>query len=213
MEAFATEHQASLYLMPESDRLERIVGEQAYYLEAGVTIPFEPNNFIQVNQQVNQSMVEQALDWLALDKQDRVLDLFCGLGNFSLPMAKRVKRVVGVEGVDAMVEKARTNAELNHLGNAHFFSKRIWNKRCLVSPGRVKSLIKYCLIRPERGASGIVEQLSELGATRVVYVSCNPATLARDSQSLLNQGFHLKKLGMLDMFPHTSHLESMALFL
>lgn len=211
LEAFATEHQACLYLMPESDRLERIVGEQAYYLEAGVTIPFEPNNFIQVNQQVNQSMVEQALDWLALDKQDRVLDLFCGLGNFSLPMAKRVKRVVGVEGVDAMVEKARTNAELNHLGNAHFFQANL-EQEMSGQPWASEKFDKILLDPARAGASGIVEQLSELGATRVVYVSCNPATLARDSQSLLNQGFHLKKLGMLDMFPHTSHLESMALF-
>jgi len=107
-------------------------------------------------------MVEQAIEWLDPQSDERVLDLFCGLGNFSLPIAKRAKHVVGVEGVAEMVEKASNNAVL--------------------------------------------------GAKRVVYVSCNPATLARDSQSLLEQGYQLTKLGMLDMFPHTSHLESMALF-
>lgn len=211
LESFASKHHASLYLMPDSESLERIEGEQAYYLETGVTIPFEPNNFIQVNQEVNRTMVEQALDWLSLDKQDRVLDLFCGLGNFSLPMAKRVQYVVGVEGVDAMVEKARINAQLNHLDNVQFFQANLEQELS----GQLWASEKFdkILLDPARaGASGIVEQLSGLGATRVVYVSCNPATLARDSQSLLEQGFHLEKLAMLDMFPHTSHLESMALF-
>ncbi|NVJ58094.1 MAG: methyltransferase domain-containing protein, partial [Vibrionaceae bacterium] len=135
----------------------------------------------------------------------------CGLGNFSLPIAQQVASVVGVEGVDVMVEKAAANAARNGLSNAQFyqanleqdFSGQIWAgekfDKVLLDPARA-------------GASGIVDQLSELGAERVVYVSCNPATLARDSQSLLSQGFKLEKLGMLDMFPHTSHLESMALF-
>lgn len=208
---FANRHQASLYLMPQNDQLNLICGDSGYYLEAGVEIAFEPNNFIQVNQQVNDSMVKQAVDWLALSSQDRVLDLFCGLGNFSLPIAQQVASVVGVEGVDAMVEKAAANAARNGLSNAQFyqanleqdFSGQIWAgekfDKVLLDPARA-------------GASGIVDQLSALGAERVVYVSCNPATLARDSQSLLSQGFKLEKLGMLDMFPHTSHLESMALF-
>lgn len=208
---FANRHQASLYLMPQNDQLNLICGDSGYYLEAGVEIAFEPNNFIQVNQQVNDSMVKQAVDWLALSSQDRVLDLFCGLGNFSLPIAQQVASVVGVEGVDAMVEKAAANAARNGLSNAQFyqanleqdFSGQIWAgekfDKVLLDPARA-------------GASGIVNQLSALGAERVVYVSCNPATLARDSQSLLSQGFKLEKLGMLDMFPHTSHLESMALF-
>lgn len=211
LEALAKEHGATLYLMPESDQLNRVVGESAHYTEACVTIPFEPNNFIQVNQKVNQSMVAQALDWLELDEQDCVLDLFCGLGNFSLPMAKKVKQVIGVEGVDVMVDKAKDNAKVNGISNANFhqanleqdFSGQLWAQekfdKILLDPARA-------------GASGIIEHISQLGASRVVYVSCNPATLARDSQSLLNQGYKLQKLGMLDMFPHTSHLESMALF-
>ncbi|NIY83603.1 23S rRNA (uracil(1939)-C(5))-methyltransferase RlmD [Vibrio hepatarius] len=208
---FSNRHKVSLYLMPQNDQLNLICGDSGYYLEAGVEIAFEPNNFIQVNQQVNNSMVKQAIDWLVLSSQDRVLDLFCGLGNFSLPIAQQVASVVGVEGVDVMVEKAAANAARNGLSNAQFyqanleqdFSGQIWAgekfDKVLLDPARA-------------GASGIVDQLSELGAERVVYVSCNPATLARDSQSLLSQGFKLEKLGMLDMFPHTSHLESMALF-
>ncbi len=211
LEAFAKEQQVSLYLMPQSDVLNRVVGDQAHYLETGVTIPFEPNNFIQVNQDVNQKMVEQALNWLDLTVEDRVLDLFCGLGNFSLPMAKKVRSVIGVEGVDAMVEKATHNAEINQLENARFFQANL-EQDMSGQPWATEKFDKILLDPARAGASGIVDQLSDLGASRVVYVSCNPATLARDSQSLLNQGFQLRKLGMLDMFPHTSHLESMALF-
>ncbi|MEF1174042.1 23S rRNA (uracil(1939)-C(5))-methyltransferase RlmD, partial [Vibrio sinaloensis] len=211
LEAFAKEQQVSLYLMPQSDVLNRVVGDQAHYLETGVTIPFEPNNFIQVNQDVNRKMVEQALNWLDLTAEDRVLDLFCGLGNFSLPMAKKVRSVIGVEGVDAMVEKATHNAEINQLENARFFQANL-EQDMSGQPWATEKFDKILLDPARAGASGIVDQLSDLGASRVVYVSCNPATLARDSQSLLNQGFQLRKLGMLDMFPHTSHLESMALF-
>ncbi|NOH81772.1 23S rRNA (uracil(1939)-C(5))-methyltransferase RlmD [Vibrio sp. RE86] len=211
LELFAKQNNATLYLMPETDQLNRVVGESAHYLEAGVTIPFEPNNFIQVNQEVNHSMVEQALEWLELNEDDRVLDLFCGLGNFSLPIAKRVKSVIGVEGVDAMVEKASQNAKVNGISNAAFYQANLEQD---VS-GLIWAAEKFdkILLDPARaGASGVIDHVSQLGASRAVYVSCNPATLARDSQSLLNQGFKLQKLGMLDMFPHTSHLESMALF-
>lgn len=211
LEDFAQQQGATLYLMPESDQLNRVVGESAHYREAGVTIPFEPNNFIQVNQKVNQAMVQQAITWLELTAQDRVLDLFCGLGNFSLPIAKQVMSVVGVEGVDVMVEKAASNAQFNQIDNASFYQANLEQD---VS-GQLWAAEKFdkILLDPARaGASGIIEQISALGASRVVYVSCNPATLARDSQSLLSQGYKLQKLGMLDMFPHTSHLESMALF-
>lgn len=211
LEAFALQHQATLYLMPEGDKLDRIVGESAYYLEAGVKIPFEPNNFIQVNQKVNKEMVRQAIDWLDLTSQDRVLDLFCGLGNFSLPIAKQVTSVIGVEGVDIMVEKASYNAEVNQIDNASFYQANL-EQDVSEQPWATKKFDKILLDPARAGASGIIEQISALGAGRVVYVSCNPATLARDSQSLLSQGYKLQKLGMLDMFPHTSHLESMALF-
>ncbi|PMJ90062.1 23S rRNA (uracil(1939)-C(5))-methyltransferase RlmD [Vibrio sp. 10N.261.55.A7] len=207
----AEQHLATLYLMPSNDKLERIRGEVAEYQEAGVTLSFMPNHFIQVNQDVNQKMITQALDWLGISGQDRVLDLFCGLGNFSLPMAKRANSVVGVEGVDEMVVQASQNAQSNDLDNARFYQANL--EEDLVTQPWAKEKFDKVLLDPARaGASGIVDQISQFGAKSVVYVSCNPATLARDSQSLLEQGYQLKKLGMLDMFPHSSHLESMALF-
>ena len=207
----AKRHNASLYLMPETDQLDLIEGEVPFYQEAGVTVPFTPNNFIQVNQAVNQKMVAQAVEWLDPQSDERVLDLFCGLGNFSLPIAKRAKHVVGVEGVAEMVEKAANNASLNQINNARFYHANLEQD----FEGQVWAAEQFdkVLLDPARaGASGIIDQVSVLGARRIVYVSCNPATLARDSQSLLEQGYQLIKLGMLDMFPHTSHLESMALF-
>ncbi|OIQ24327.1 23S rRNA (uracil(1939)-C(5))-methyltransferase RlmD [uncultured Vibrio sp.] len=209
--ALAEQHQATLYLMPSNDELTRITGHVADYREAGVTLSFMPNHFIQVNQDVNQKMITQALDWLDVTEQDRVLDLFCGLGNFSLPMATRAKSVVGVEGVDEMVEQASQNALDNSLTNARFYQANL--EEPLASQPWAQEKFDKVLLDPARaGASGIVDQISQFGAKSVVYVSCNPATLARDSQSLLEQGFKLQKIGMLDMFPHTSHLESMALF-
>ncbi|MCF9489936.1 23S rRNA (uracil(1939)-C(5))-methyltransferase RlmD, partial [Vibrio parahaemolyticus] len=211
LEAFVALHDLTLYLMPSSDKLELIRGEGAVYGEAGVTIPFLPSNFIQVNQQVNQAMVAQALEWLEVSPDERVLDLFCGLGNFSLPLAKIAKQVVGVEGIDDMVERAKANAALNNLNNVSFYQANL--EQDMTGEAWAAEKFDKVLLDPARaGAAGIVDQLAELGAKRVVYVSCNPATLARDSQSLLSQGYQLVKLGMLDMFPHTSHLESMALF-
>ena len=207
----AERHSATLYLMPQTDQLDLVTGETPFYEEAGVKVPFTPNNFIQVNQAVNQKMVAQAIQWLDPQDSDRVLDLFCGLGNFSLPIAKLAKHVVGVEGVAEMVEKATNNASLNQINNAQFYHANLE----LDFEGQIWSADKFdkVLLDPARaGASGIIDQVSALGAQRVVYVSCNPATLARDSQSLIEQGYKLTKLGMLDMFPHTSHLESMALF-
>ncbi|MFH4802870.1 23S rRNA (uracil(1939)-C(5))-methyltransferase RlmD [Vibrio diabolicus] len=207
----AKRRNASLYLMPATDQLNLVEGGMPFYQEVGVKIPFAPNNFIQVNQAVNQKMVKQAVDWLDPQKSDRVLDLFCGVGNFSLPIAKLAKHVVGVEGVAEMVEKATNNASLNQINNAQFYHANLEQD----FEGQVWTAERFdkVLLDPARaGASGIIDQVSELGAQRVVYVSCNPATLARDSQSLMEQGYKLTKLGMLDMFPHTSHLESMALF-
>lgn len=207
----AKRHGASLYLMPSTEQLDLIEGDMPFYQEVGVKIPFAPNNFIQVNQGVNQQMVKQAVEWLDPQKSDRVLDLFCGVGNFSLPIAKLAKHVVGVEGVAEMVEKSTNNASLNQINNAQFYHANLEQD----FEGQVWAAEQFdkVLLDPARaGASGIIDQVSELGAQRVVYVSCNPATLARDSQSLMEQGYKLTKLGMLDMFPHTSHLESMALF-
>ncbi|WP_318456564.1 23S rRNA (uracil(1939)-C(5))-methyltransferase RlmD [Photobacterium leiognathi] len=211
IKAFATEHQLMLFLAPSSDELEQVAGEQPYYDIEDVRLTFSPKDFIQVNRAVNQKMVEQAINWLDVQPQDRVLDLFCGLGNFSLPLARRAKAVVGVEGVDEMVARATANAVANRLDNATFYqanldedvTKLVWAQeqfdKILLDPARA-------------GAAGVMQHIVNLAPSKVVYVSCNPATLARDSQILLQQGYKLARLGMMDMFPHTGHLESMALF-
>ncbi|ENM5759780.1 23S rRNA (uracil(1939)-C(5))-methyltransferase RlmD [Vibrio mimicus] len=208
---FATQKGLTLYLTLEVGELQHVQGEAPYCEEIGSRLSFLPNHFIQVNRAVNQQMVEQALNWLEVNKQDRVLDLFCGLGNFTLPLAKQAQEVVGVEGVEEMVQHATHNAKLNQINNVAFYQANL--EQDMTNASWAQQKFAKVLLDPARaGAEGIVDQLAALGAERVVYVSCNPATLARDSQSLLSQGFRLEKLGMLDMFPHTSHLESMALF-
>ncbi|MBW3694102.1 23S rRNA (uracil(1939)-C(5))-methyltransferase RlmD [Vibrio sp. T187] len=207
----ALAHHATLFSMPENAKLVLLAGDEPSYSETGVKLPFSPSHFIQVNQQVNQKMVAQAIEWLNPTEGERVLDLFCGLGNFSLPLAKKAQHVVGVEGVDEMVQQAAANAKVNGLSNVEFYQANL--EETLSSQPWAREKFDKVLLDPARaGASGIVDQISALGAHSVVYVSCNPATLARDSESLKKQGYQLTKLGMLDMFPHTSHLESMALF-
>ncbi|GMQ47685.1 23S rRNA (uracil(1939)-C(5))-methyltransferase RlmD [Vibrio sp. 10N] len=209
--AFAEQVGMTLYFMPEANQLDRVVGEQPFYNEVGLKLPFLPSHFIQVNQAINQRMVAQALEWLAPESSDRVLDLFCGLGNFTLPLAKRCAHVVGVEGVQDMVDWATDNAKLNGLANVEFYQANLEQDLSQL-PWASQQFDKILLDPARAGASGVIDQVSALGATRVLYVSCNPATLARDSQSLIEQGYTLTRLGMMDMFPHTSHLESMALF-
>ncbi|MGR5284464.1 23S rRNA (uracil(1939)-C(5))-methyltransferase RlmD [Vibrio maritimus] len=211
LKAFAEQAGVTLYFMPEANQLDRVVGEQPFYNEVGVKLPFLPSHFIQVNQAINARMVAQALEWLAPESTERVLDLFCGLGNFTLPLAKQSAHVVGVEGVQDMVDWAADNAKLNGLSNVEFYQANL-EQELSQQPWASQQFDKILLDPARAGASGVVDQVSALGATRVLYVSCNPATLARDSQSLLEQGYTLTRLGMMDMFPHTSHLESMALF-
>jgi len=210
---FCAEHDAQLWLHgagePEADRSGQKLG---YRLEPwNLELQYRPGDFVQVNGAVNQAMVEQALDWLAPQTGERVLDLFCGLGNFALPLAQQVREVVAVEGVQAMVERARANATANGLGNLHFFQADLSNP--LAGAHWAAEGFDAILLDPPRdGAFEVVKQIGELGARRLVYVSCNPATLARDTAELVKQGFRLKRAGILDMFPQTAHVEAMALF-
>lgn len=155
-------------------------------------------------------MVRTALEWLDLRPEDRVLDLFCGMGNFTLPLATRAAHVVGVEGVPALVEKGRENAARNGLSNVTFFHENL-EEDVTRQAWRSTALIKCCWTRPAP-APGVMPHIIKLAPRRVVYVSCNPATLARDSETLLQAGYQIQRLAMLDMFPHTGHLESMVLF-
>ena len=181
-----------------------------------ITMPFEPTDFTQVNHQINAAMVSKALQLLAPQAHERVADLFCGLGNFSLPLARLAGEVVGVEGSETLTQRAQANAEFNQLGHkTRFFARNLFE----LTPDEWASWGRFdrLLIDPPReGALSVCEALAarpDLAPKRIVYVSCNPATLARDAAVLVHQGnFVLKAAGAINMFPHTSHVESIAVF-
>jgi len=171
---------------------------------------FLPTDFVQVNASVNQQMIQQALDLLAPQAGERVLDLFCGLGNFTLPLARSGARVTGVEGDAGLVERARLNAEANGL-EADFYVANLFDQD-LEAPWMRDHWDALLLDPPRSGAEQIVRQIHRLNPQRIVYVSCDPSTLARDAGILKEQGYRLVEAGILDMFPHTTHVESMARF-
>lgn len=174
---------------------------------------FQPQHFTQVNQALNQLLVEKVLHLMDLQADDVVLDLFCGLGNFSLPMAKYCAKVIGIEGEAAMVEQATENAKANGLSNAFFMKANLENLAELKNLG-LEGVNKLLIDPPRSGAFELVKQIEWFNApARLIYVSCNPATLARDAGVLVHQkGYRLKKVGVLDMFPQTAHVEAIALF-
>ncbi|UTW08653.1 23S rRNA (uracil(1939)-C(5))-methyltransferase RlmD [Pseudomonas benzenivorans] len=213
LQAFCAAHDGQLWLQGSGE-------PQAYDSGAGLgfrlerwdlLLSYRPGDFVQVNAPVNEAMVAQALDWLAPRADERVLDLFCGLGNFALPLARTVREVVAVEGVQAMVERAAQNAAGNGLGNVRVVRADLAEP--LADSGWAQGGFDAVLLDPPRdGALQVVRQMAGLGARRLVYVSCNPATLARDSAELVAQGYRLSRAGILDMFPQTAHVEAMALF-
>jgi 23S rRNA (uracil1939-C5)-methyltransferase len=177
-----------------------------------IEMAFLPTDFTQVNFKLNQEMVSKALDLLELNENDEVIDLFCGLGNFTLPMAKYAKHVVGIEGDAGLIERAKENASKNGIQNADFYKADLFEEVVGFEWFRGKKYNK-ALIDPARsGAIEIVELLPKLGVERLVYVSCNPATLARDTAKLIEIGYKLESAGVMDMFPQTAHVESIALF-
>lgn len=188
--------------------------EELYYRlpEYGVEIHFCPSDFIQVNGEMNRKMVHQAIELLEVKPQEQVLDLFCGLGNFTLPLARRAARVLGVESEAGLVAAARHNAALNNLDNVEFQTANLYDDTG-VPPWAGVNFDKLLLDPPRSGAMEVIQRLSEPRPTRLVYVSCDPATLARDSGHLVSHlGYRLAAAGVLDMFPHTSHVEAMAVF-
>ncbi len=177
-----------------------------------IEMEFLPTDFTQVNFKLNQKMINLALDMLDLNDEDEVIDLFCGLGNFTLPIAKYAKHVVGVEGDMGLIERAKYNSEKNTITNADFYKADLFKDVEGFEWFRGKTYNK-ALIDPARsGAIEIVELLPKLGVERLVYVSCNPATLARDTAKLIEMGYTLDTAGVMDMFPQTAHVESIALF-
>jgi len=156
-------------------------------------------------------LVQAAVELLQLDAQARVLDLFCGLGNFSLALARRAARVVGIEGDIGMVERARANAQCNGLANAQFYSSDL-SADVRSAPWLAEAFSHVLLDPPRAGARELLPALAKIAPKRLLYVSCHPATLARDLGVLVHeQGLRLLAAGVVDMFPHTAHVESMAL--
>ncbi len=186
----------------------------AYRLPAhDAEIRFEPADFTQVNLGMNRRMVDQAMALLDPGPQDRVLDLFCGLGNFTLPVARRAGRVVGVEGDAGLVARARRNAAYNGLQNVDFHCADLYAEPTAAAPWHTEHFDLALLDPPRSGAREVLDPLAATGVHRLLYVSCYPGTLARDAEHLVHGlGFRLAAAGAMDMFPHTSHLESMALF-
>ncbi|HDR2159924.1 TPA: 23S rRNA (uracil(1939)-C(5))-methyltransferase RlmD [Enterobacter cancerogenus] len=211
LERFSHSHELALFLAPQSEILEQVSGEAPWYGSNGLRLTFSPRDFIQVNDGVNQQMIETALAWLDVQPTDRVLDLFCGMGNFTLPLALKASSVVGVEGVEALVAKGQENARQNGLQNVTFFHQNLEDD-VTQQPWAKQGFDKILLDPARAGAPGVMQHIIKLAPKRVVYVSCNPATLARDSEALTQGGYQIQRLAMLDMFPHTGHLESMVLF-
>jgi 23S rRNA (uracil1939-C5)-methyltransferase len=219
--AFGREHGFAIYLQPggissvhplwpENPRL-------AFRLDpAGGTEPvelaFRPLDFVQVNAGMNQRMLARALELLDPQPADRVLDLFCGLGNFTLPIARRVAEVAGVEGEHGLVERAAENARCNGITNARFHVANLFEDQRGAEWAR-QPWDKLLLDPPRAGADKLLDYLPHKATKRIVYVSCHPASLARDAGILVHRhGFRLVSAGVMDMFPHTAHVESIALF-
>ena len=225
LRAFADQHQVWIWLQPKG--IETVApfypetGKLCYRLpEFEIEMPFKPADFTQVNHLMNRALVSRAIRLLEVKPTDRVLDLFCGIGNFTLPLARQAKHVLGIEGLESLTSRAKSNAQHNQLADkASFMQSDLF----LTTPETIASWGKaerWLMDPPREGAMEICKSLAELHMQssdllpeRIVYVSCNPKTLARDVEILCHQaGYTLSGAGIVNMFPHTSHVESMAVF-
>lgn len=224
---FAAKHGVQWWLQPKGPETVHLLDEGgpelAYTLpEFGLTMPFKPTDFTQVNHQINTVLVGRALRLLDVQRGERVIDWFCGLGNFTLPLATRAREVLGIEGSEVLVERSRQNAVRNGLGaKASFAARNLFEitPEDLVSFGAAD---KWLVDPPREGAFALAKALADLAPAapagwalpkRIVYVSCNPATLARDAGLLVNvAGYRCTAAGAVNMFPHTAHVESIAVF-
>lgn len=214
---FARRHDLHIYLQPKGPDSVSLLWPDASVLsytlpEYALELQFLPNDFTQVNPVINRKMIPQALKLLELSGDETVLDLFCGLGNFTLPIAKATGRVVGVEGDAGLVQRARDNAVRNGIDNVSFHVCDLTGDVGAESWLRAK-YDKVLIDPPRSGAQELMALLGKWSPERIVYVSCHPGSLARDAGLLVHeQGYRLVAAGVMDMFPHTSHVESMALF-
>ncbi|MBT8104680.1 MAG: 23S rRNA (uracil(1939)-C(5))-methyltransferase RlmD [Woeseiaceae bacterium] len=216
---FGNKHDLRIYLQPGGlDSLRLLqpaqVDEALYYTlpEFDIRIEFEPVDFVQINADINRSMVHFAVEQLGARGEDRVLDLYCGIGNFSLPLARQAASVVGVEGEESLTRRAAENARRNGIDNASF---RVCDLGGIDgTEAWVREGCDRMLLDPARsGAAEVVEHMEKFDPARIVYVSCHPGTLARDAGALVHEkGYRLESAGIIDMFPHTAHVESIAVF-
>lgn len=230
LRAFAREHEGvQWWLQPKGPDTVRLLDEGgpelAYALpEFGIRMPFKPTDFTQVNPHINRVLVSRALRLLDAQAGDRVIDWFCGLGNFTLPIATQAREVLGIEGSEALVRRAQENCELNRpRGRAEFAARNLFEMTPaqLVENGTAQ---RWLVDPPREGAFALAKALADLHQdpslgggwtppSRIVYVSCNPATLARDAGLLVHQaGYACTAAGVVNMFPHTAHVESIAVF-
>lgn len=229
LEAFAREHRFAVFLQPGGvDSVQPLWPHDprlAFRLpQWDVELQFRPLDFIQVNAGLNGKMIARALELLEVQPGERVLDLFCGLGNFTLPLAREAGQVVGVEGDAGLIRRARENAAHNRIGNVEFhaadlaqdLSGHAWMRAgpsTPAAPALRTGFDRLLLDPPRSGADVVLKQLPLKGLKRIVYVSCHPASLARDAGYLVNErGWTLRAAGVMDMFPHTAHVESIAAF-
>jgi 23S rRNA (uracil1939-C5)-methyltransferase len=180
------------------------------YTIDNLSLQYHPQDFIQVNAEMNIKMVAEAMDWLAPGKQDVVLDLFCGVGNFSLPLAKRAKKVIGVEVQQSMVAAGKRNAQLNGLDNLSFIAADL--SLPIAEKFSGLGVTKILLDPPRAGAKAFLDTIIAIKPQQILYISCDAATLARDAEYLVLKGFQVLRVTIMNMFPQTSHVESMILF-
>jgi 23S rRNA (uracil1939-C5)-methyltransferase len=217
--AFGKEHHIHIYLQPNPPLPISLLWPEGhphrlkYFLpDFNIEMLFHPMDFTQIHLEINRLMLKQAITLLDPQPSENVLDLFCGIGNFSLPLARFANQVTAVEGSELMVERGYENAKHNNIENVNFYAANLFEP--LPNEAWARQTYEKILLDPPRtGAKEIVAQISQLKPNRIVYVSCNPATLARDADLLVNTfGFKLKQAGVMNMFPHTSHIEAMAVF-
>ncbi len=218
MREFADQHQVVIYLQPKGPdsayRFYPKLGPRLSYTlpEFGLELDFRPTDFTQVNHAVNRVMVRRALRLLDPQPGERIADMFCGLGNFTLPIARSGASVLGVEGSAGLVSRGREAAKANGLDHLVEFTEANLFECSATSIVGLGHFDKMLIDPPREGAQELVKALGQNGPRRIVYVSCNPATLARDAGLLVAQGYRLGAAGIVNMFPHTAHVESIALF-
>ena len=194
-----------IYPSTDPELLEYTLGS------TGLTLAFHPSQFTQINTVINEQLIHKAMTLLSLNENDRVLDLFCGIGNFSLPIAQQVKQVVGVDADDSAIAQAQRNAAQNGIRNTSFFSDQLFAPP-FHAPWSQSQYDKLVIDPPRSGALEVVSHIESFNPDKIVYISCNPATLARDTKILIDKGYRLITAGIADMFPHTQHIESIAAF-